>query len=116
MRTPFKRRARKWRLWSACSGTVIVAGKQAILANFIRQNYYKAAFMTVTELAKQVKTSPATVVRFAGALGYAGYPGLKHHLHQVVQDDLTGPISSRSTSRRNNRTSCIRLSARRWRT
>ena len=66
-------------------------GKQAVLADFVRENLYKAAFMTVSELAAEVKTSPATVVRFAGALGYRGYPGLKRHLHQVVQEDLGGP-------------------------
>ncbi len=67
------------------------SGKQRVLANFIRQNYYRVAFMTAAELAAQVKASPATVVRFADALGYEGYPALKHHLHQIIQDDLSGP-------------------------
>jgi DNA-binding MurR/RpiR family transcriptional regulator len=30
------------------------------------------------------------VVRFADALGYDGFPGLKRQLHRIVQDDLSG--------------------------
>lgn len=64
--------------------------KHAALATFFLEGYQKAAFMTVAEVAAQLRVSPATVIRFATALGYRGYPALRRHLHEIVQEDLDG--------------------------
>ena len=47
---------------------------QKKLADFIREDYDKAAFMTAAKMGEEVGVSETTVVRFAAALGYRGYP------------------------------------------
>ncbi len=59
------------------------------MAAFLAEEHQKAAFMTAAELARHLGVSEATVIRCATALGYDGYPALRHHLHQIVQEDLT---------------------------
>ena len=44
------------------------------IAECIVQHYDKAAFMTASKLGQYVGVSESTVVRFAAALGYEGYP------------------------------------------
>ena len=46
---------------------------QKRIANYILENYDKAAFMTASKLGKLSGVSESTVVRFASALGYDGY-------------------------------------------
>ena len=48
-------------------------GHRAI-ANFIIDNYDKAAYMTAAKLGEVTNVSESTVVRFTTELGYAGYP------------------------------------------
>ena len=43
------------------------------IADYITQNYDKAAFMTAAKLGNKVGISESTVVRFATELGYDGY-------------------------------------------
>jgi DNA-binding MurR/RpiR family transcriptional regulator len=64
--------------------------KHSALASFLLKEYRRAAFMTAAELAVQLQMSSATIVRFAVSIGYRGYPDLRRHLHQIVQEDLTG--------------------------
>ena len=40
---------------------------------FFIHNHLKAAFLTTAEVAEQAGVSPATVVRFAVAMGFSGY-------------------------------------------
>ena len=47
--------------------------RQKIVADYIKNNYDKAAFMTASKLGKTVNVSESTVVRFAAELGYDGY-------------------------------------------
>ena len=47
---------------------------QKAIATYILENYDKAAFMTAGVLGETVGVSESTVVRFAYALGYKGYP------------------------------------------
>ena len=47
---------------------------QKRLADYIRQNYDKAAFLTAVKLGEAVGVSESTVVRFATQLGDKGYP------------------------------------------
>ncbi len=59
-----------------------------VLANFLLDSYSSASFLTATELAYSLDLDPATVVRFAQKLGYAGYPELQSEIQQRVKDEL----------------------------
>jgi DNA-binding MurR/RpiR family transcriptional regulator len=58
------------------------------LASFVLDHYDNAAFMTAAKLAKSVEVSEATVVRFAYALGYEGYPEFQEALADWVKGKL----------------------------
>ena len=58
------------------------------LATFVIDHYEQAAFMTAAKLAKAVGTSEATVVRFAYALEYEGYPEFQESLAEWVKKKL----------------------------
>lgn len=62
---------------------------QKIIAEFILNDYDKAAFMTALKLGDKVGVSESTVVRFAMALGYDGYPELQKSLQEMVRNKLT---------------------------
>lgn len=62
---------------------------QKRIANFIRENYDKAAFMTAGKLGKTVGVSESTVVRFASDLGYDGYPGMRKAIQEMIRSRLT---------------------------
>lgn len=62
---------------------------QRRIAEFILQNYEKAAFMTANRLGKTVGVSESTVVRFASELGYEGYPGMQRALQEMLRSCLT---------------------------
>ncbi len=62
---------------------------QRRIAEYILQTYDKAAFQTAAVLGKSVQTSESTVVRFASALGFDGYPELQQALQEVVLNRLT---------------------------
>lgn len=62
---------------------------QKIIADFIFENYDKVAFMTAATLGKSVGVSESTVVRFADALGYDGYPNLQRALQESIKTKLT---------------------------
>ncbi|MDY3279805.1 MAG: MurR/RpiR family transcriptional regulator, partial [Eubacteriales bacterium] len=59
------------------------------IADFIVNHYDKAVFMTAATLGEMVGVSESTVVRFAVALGYEGYPQLQHSLQELVRHRLT---------------------------
>ncbi|MDR0670778.1 MAG: MurR/RpiR family transcriptional regulator [Oscillospiraceae bacterium] len=73
----------------------IVAGErgfsrgQRLIADFIRQHYDRAAFMTASRLGKVVGVSESTVVRFAVELGYDGYPSMQRALQGMIRNRLT---------------------------
>ena len=62
---------------------------QKVIANYIIENYDKAAFMTASVLGRTVGVSESTVVRFACALGYDGYPELQRNLQEIIKNKLT---------------------------
>ena len=61
---------------------------QKKLADFIRLDYDKAAFLTAAKMGEEVGVSESTVVRFAMALGYDGYPGFQRALGELVRMKL----------------------------
>ena len=61
---------------------------QKRLADYVRQNYDKAVFLTAARLGEIVGVSESTVVRFATQLGYKGYPGFQKALEELVRNKL----------------------------
>ena len=59
------------------------------IAAFIAQHYDKAVFMTASALGVHCGVSESTVVRFAAAMGYEGYPQLQNTLRNLVHQLLT---------------------------
>ena len=59
------------------------------IAEYIVAHYDKAAFMTASKLGEYVGVSESTVVRFADALGYDGYPSMQKELQELVLKRLT---------------------------
>ncbi|BEP29047.1 MurR/RpiR family transcriptional regulator [Helicovermis profundi] len=62
---------------------------QKRIAEYILENYNKVAFMTASVLGDIVGVSESTVVRFANALGYDGYPKLQKGLQESIKTKLT---------------------------
>ncbi|HSQ90065.1 MurR/RpiR family transcriptional regulator [Romboutsia sp.] len=62
---------------------------QKLIAQYILANYDKVAFMTACKLGDTVGVSESTVVRFANALGYSGYPKLQAALQELIKNKLT---------------------------
>jgi len=59
------------------------------IAQYIAENYEKAVFMTAAALGSACGVSESTVVRFASAMGYEGYPELRETLASLVRQQLT---------------------------
>ena len=58
------------------------------IAECIVTHYDKAAFMTASKLGEYVGVSESTVVRFAAALGYDGFPQLQKALQELIRHRL----------------------------
>ncbi len=63
-------------------------GHRAI-ASYIVDHYDTVAFITASRLGELVGVSESTVVRFACALGYDGYPELQKKLQELIKTRLT---------------------------
>ena len=70
------------------SGKRLSKGHRKI-AQYIVEHYDKAVFMTASRLGESVGVSESTVVRFAAAMGYEGYPPLQRSLQELVSHRLT---------------------------
>jgi DNA-binding MurR/RpiR family transcriptional regulator len=64
---------------------------QKLLADYITSHYREAAFMTASQLARNLNLNEATVIRFAQRLGYSGYPDLIQHVRELVHEELAPP-------------------------
>ena len=62
---------------------------QRRIADYILDNYDKAAFMTASRLGILAGVSESTVVRFASELGYDGYPSMQRALQDMIRSRLT---------------------------
>ena len=62
---------------------------QKRIAQFIIDHYDKAAFMTAAKIGERVDVSESTVVRFATALGYSGFPEMQKALQVLIKNKLT---------------------------
>lgn len=59
------------------------------IAEYILSHYDKASYMTAIKLGDSAGVSESTIVRFAMALGYEGYPELQKALQDMVRNKLT---------------------------
>ncbi len=62
---------------------------QKSIGRYITENFDKAAFMTASKLGNVTGVSESTVVRFATALGFEGYPELQAALQELIRKRLT---------------------------
>ncbi len=62
---------------------------QKRIAEFIINNYDKAAYMTACAMGSEVGVSESTVVRFANEMGFDGYPELQAQIRDTVRVRLT---------------------------
>lgn len=66
------------------------SANQRVLAKYVQSHYQTVAFSTVSQLAGLSGVSEATVVRFAKALGFKGYPDFQKEVRRLVRADLKG--------------------------
>ncbi len=62
---------------------------QRRIASYLLSHYDEAAFLSAADLATQLEVSEATVVRFAKAIGYDGFPQLRRVLQSVYRGEVT---------------------------
>ena len=62
---------------------------QKRIANFLKDHYDKAVYLTASRLGEIAGVSESTVVRFAIELGFDGYPKLQEALQELVKNELT---------------------------
>lgn len=58
--------------------------RQKLIANYLLQNFDKAAFMTAAALGTEIGVSESTVVRFASEMGFDGYQKLQKSLRDFT--------------------------------
>ncbi|MBO8141289.1 MAG: MurR/RpiR family transcriptional regulator [Firmicutes bacterium] len=66
-----------------------LSANQRSIAEFILERPEDCAFLTAGELGRRVGVSESTVVRFAVAVGFAGYPELQRTLRDELKRRLT---------------------------
>jgi DNA-binding MurR/RpiR family transcriptional regulator len=66
-----------------------MSDSQKALAKYLLDNVETAAFLTAGRLGAVVGVSESTVVRFAYALGYQGWPELQRVLQSIVRSKLS---------------------------
>lgn len=64
---------------------------QKRIADFVKEHYNEAVFMTAARLGTVVNVSEPTVVRFACGLGFEGYPEFQRELNEYAKTRLTAP-------------------------
>ena len=65
---------------------------QKKIAQYLLAHYEHAAFQSLSELAQHTGTSESTLVRFAIALGFDGFPGLKQFLQDVFREKFSPAV------------------------
>jgi DNA-binding MurR/RpiR family transcriptional regulator len=62
---------------------------QQRIASYLLANYDEATFLSSADLAERLNVSQATVVRFAKAIGYDGFPAMRRHLQALFRVKAT---------------------------
>ena len=90
MKENFRRELMENDILSALQDSAMSFSKgQRRIAQYILDEYDKAAFMTAAKLGKTVGGSESTVVRFAVSLGFDGYPSMQKAMQEMVLTRLT---------------------------
>jgi DNA-binding MurR/RpiR family transcriptional regulator len=71
-------------------GDAALSRTRRALAAYIAGHYRTVAFSTVADVANAASVSEASVVRFAHALGFSGYPALQREIRRIVRADMDG--------------------------
>jgi DNA-binding MurR/RpiR family transcriptional regulator len=58
---------------------------QRSIASYLLANHDEAAFLSAADLAERLNVSEATIVRFAKAIGYNGFPEMRRHLQELFR-------------------------------
>ncbi|MEW6267190.1 MAG: MurR/RpiR family transcriptional regulator [Thermodesulfobacteriota bacterium] len=66
-----------------------IAPKHLKIARYLLSHYEKVAFLSSTQLAKQVGVSQPTVIRFSQALGFAKYQNFSEAFQELIKAELT---------------------------
>ncbi len=72
---------------------------QRRIAQYLVDHLTEAAFLSITDLAERVGVSQPSVTRFAGALGYSGFPALREALQPIALSALAGAQDTREARR-----------------
>jgi DNA-binding MurR/RpiR family transcriptional regulator len=62
---------------------------QQRIASYLLASYDEATFLSAADLAERLNVSQATVVRFAKAIGYDGFPEMRRHLQELFRVKAT---------------------------
>jgi DNA-binding MurR/RpiR family transcriptional regulator len=62
---------------------------QQRIATYLLASYDEATFLSAADLAERLDVSEATVVRFAKAIGYDGFPAMRRHLQELFRAKFT---------------------------
>jgi DNA-binding MurR/RpiR family transcriptional regulator len=62
---------------------------QQRIASYLLANYDEATFLSAADLAERLNVSQATVVRFAKAVGYDGFPAMRRQLQALFRVKAT---------------------------
>jgi DNA-binding MurR/RpiR family transcriptional regulator len=62
---------------------------QKKIADYVKENPDEAAFLTAAKLSEKTGVSESTVVRFAVAMGYKGFPEFQDALSDMLRDKLS---------------------------
>src|SRR5512141_1792781 len=63
---------------------------QRVLARYVLAKYQSVALATVANLAGESGVSEATIVRFAKALDFDGYPAFQQEIQRLLRAGLRG--------------------------
>jgi DNA-binding MurR/RpiR family transcriptional regulator len=74
---------------------------QRRIAQYLIDHITEAAFLSITDLAERVGVSQPSVTRFAGAVGFNGYPALRERLQSIALRTRAGGTGAATEHRSN---------------
>ncbi|MCG7208104.1 MULTISPECIES: MurR/RpiR family transcriptional regulator [Streptomyces] len=74
---------------------------QRRIAQYLIDHITEAAFLSITDLAERAGVSQPSVTRFAGAVGFNGYPALRERLQSIALRTLAGGTGPTTEHRSN---------------
>ncbi|MFB9465184.1 MurR/RpiR family transcriptional regulator [Streptomyces cinereospinus] len=80
---------------------------QRRIAQYLIEHITEAAFLSITDLADRVGVSQPSVTRFAGAVGFTGYPALRERLQAIALGALAGGPAAAEEDRGNELQSAV---------